>query len=37
MKLKRRVIDQHYQDVIEGLYAGGEEPRPVATHPQQAD
>jgi long-chain acyl-CoA synthetase len=37
MKLKRRVIDQHYQDVIEGLYAGGEESRQVATHPQQAD
>jgi long-chain acyl-CoA synthetase len=28
MKLKRRVIEQHYQDVIARLYADVEEPRP---------
>jgi long-chain acyl-CoA synthetase len=28
MKLKRRVIDEHYQDVIARLYADVEEPRP---------
>ena len=28
MKLKRRVIEQRYRDVIEGLYADLEEPRP---------
>jgi long-chain acyl-CoA synthetase len=28
MKLKRRVIEQRYRDIIEGLYADVEEPRP---------
>ncbi len=28
MKLKRRVIEEHYRDVIERLYADVEEPRP---------
>ena len=28
LKLKRRVIERHYQDVIERLYADVEEPRP---------
>ena len=28
MKLKRRVIEQHYEDVIARLYADVEEPRP---------
>ena len=28
MKLKRRVIEERYQDVIERLYADVEEPRP---------
>ena len=28
MKMKRRVIEQHYQDVIERLYADVEDPRP---------
>ncbi len=31
LKLKRRVIEQHYQDVIARLYADVEEPRPVKT------
>ncbi len=30
MKLKRRVIEKHYQDVIERLYADVEDPRPQA-------
>ena len=30
MKMKRRVIEQHYQDVIERLYADVEDPRPQA-------
>jgi long-subunit acyl-CoA synthetase (AMP-forming) len=28
MKLKRRVIEERYKDVIEQLYAEVEEPRP---------
>ncbi len=28
LKLKRRVIEQHYEDVIARLYADVEEPRP---------
>jgi len=28
LKLKRRVIEKHYQDVIERLYADVEDPRP---------
>jgi long-chain acyl-CoA synthetase len=28
LKLKRRAIEQRYKDVIEGLYADVEEPRP---------
>ena len=31
MKLKRRVIEQQYQDVIARLYADVEEPRPQRT------
>jgi long-chain acyl-CoA synthetase len=30
MKMKRRVIEQNYQDVIERLYADVEDPRPQA-------
>ena len=30
MKMKRRVIEQRYKDVIAGLYADIEEPRPMA-------
>lgn len=29
MKLKRRVVEQHYQSVIESLYADVAEPRPI--------
>ncbi|HUK30365.1 MAG TPA: long-chain fatty acid--CoA ligase [Candidatus Acidoferrum sp.] len=32
MKLKRRVIEQRYADVIEQLYASTEEPRPIGHH-----
>ena len=28
LKLKRRMIEQHYEDVIARLYADVEEPRP---------
>ena len=28
LKLKRRVIEQRYREVIEGIYADFEEPRP---------
>jgi hypothetical protein len=28
MKMKRRVIEQHYEDVIAQMYADVEEPRP---------
>ncbi len=31
MKLKRRVIEEHYKDVIARLYADVEEPRPTRT------
>ncbi len=38
MKLKRRVIDDRYRDVIERLYSEDEDRRPIrAAHPQQAD
>jgi len=29
LKLRRRVIEQRYKDIINGLYADAEEPRPV--------
>jgi hypothetical protein len=31
MKLKRRVVEDLYRDVIDKLYADVAEPRPVAT------
>jgi long-chain acyl-CoA synthetase len=30
LKLKRRVVEQRYREIIDGLYADAEEPRPVA-------
>jgi len=37
MKLKRRVIDDRYSDVIESLYSEEKEERSIPAHPHQAE